>query len=261
MLYVNFHLGDWISSTRILSATERGVYMDLLTQYYVNERPITKEECTRIARAYAPAEQDAMQYVLHTFFIEEDGAYRHVRCDREIKAVSGISEKKKKAAQARWDKKKAGEHAKECTSDAEAMQKECTCNAGAMQPNTQYPIPNTQIKVESTDVLSTQAQAPASTPARRRKTSGVSSVEKPDEIPEQVWSDWLQIRKAKRLPLTKTAWDAMLVEAEKVGFTPAEAVKHAVERGWAGFKASWYENDRSQDKAEAPQHEPGFGWL
>lgn len=110
-------------------------------------------------------------------------------------------------------------------------------------------------------MLSTQAQAPASTPVRRRKTSGVSSVEKPDEIPEQVWSDWLQIRKAKRLPLTKTAWDAMLVEAEKVGFTPAEAVKHAVERGWAGFKASWYEKDRSQDKTEAPQHEPGFGWL
>lgn len=103
-------------------------------------------------------------------------------------------------------------------------------------------------KIERADALSAQAQAPASTPVRRRKTSGVSSVEKPDEIPEQVWSDWLQIRKAKRLPLTKTAWDAMLVEAEKVGFTPAEAVKHAVERGWASFKAQWVINEEEEQK-------------
>lgn len=95
-------------------------------------------------------------------------------------------------------------------------------------------------------MLSTQA--PASTPVRRRKTSGVSSVEKPDEIPAQVWSDWLQIRKAKRLPLTKTAWDAMCVEAEKVGYSAEEMVRCCVEHGWASFKAQWVINEEEEQK-------------
>lgn len=100
-------------------------------------------------------------------------------------------------------------------------------------------------------MLSTQAQAPASTPARRRKTSGVSSVEKPDDIPAQVWSDWLQIRKAKRLPLTKTAWDAMLVEAEKVGYSAEEMVRCCVEHGWASFKAQWLINEQEKNERAA----------
>ncbi|WP_322070959.1 hypothetical protein [Paraburkholderia bannensis] len=51
--------------------------------------------------------------------------------------------------------------------------------------------------------------------------------------------DWLALRKAKRLPLTPTAWDGVKAEAEACGMTPAAAVKYAVEQDWAGFKAKW----------------------
>lgn len=51
--------------------------------------------------------------------------------------------------------------------------------------------------------------------------------------------DWLVLRKAKRLPLTPTAWDAVKAEAEACGMTPAAAVQFAVESDWAGFKAKW----------------------
>jgi hypothetical protein len=51
--------------------------------------------------------------------------------------------------------------------------------------------------------------------------------------------DWLTLRKAKRLPLTPTAWDSVKEEAAACGMTPAQAVKHAVESNWAGFKAKW----------------------
>ena len=57
MLYFPFHVGDWITGTKLMSAIEKGVYMDLLTYYYSVERPITEDECRRIARAYAGAEQ------------------------------------------------------------------------------------------------------------------------------------------------------------------------------------------------------------
>ncbi len=52
--------------------------------------------------------------------------------------------------------------------------------------------------------------------------------------------DWLLVRKAKRAPLTPTAWDDVKGEAKKAGLTPAEAVKVSATNSWQGFKAEWY---------------------
>lgn len=152
MIYFPFHVGDWITGTKLMSAIEKGVYMDLLTYYYSVERPITEDECRRIARAYAGAEQDAMQYVLQNHFAYVDGAYVHKKCDEVISQTlqkqSEISEKKRKAAKARWDKargekctnnKNAPEDAREY---AGAEQVDSRCNAGAMLTNNHKPITN-----------------------------------------------------------------------------------------------------------------------
>ncbi|HDR8927864.1 hypothetical protein [Burkholderia vietnamiensis] len=56
--------------------------------------------------------------------------------------------------------------------------------------------------------------------------------------------DWLVIRKAKRLPLTPTAWGDVKDEAAKCGMTPATAVEHAVKQNWASFKAKWIAGDQ-----------------
>lgn len=58
-------------------------------------------------------------------------------------------------------------------------------------------------------------------------------------VDRQVALDWLAIRLRKRLPLTSTAWVAVVSQAESIGLTPGQAVKRAVEEGWAGFKADW----------------------
>lgn len=145
MNFVQLHLGDWIAGTALLSPTERGVYMDLLVRYYKEERPIMQVECKRIARAYAPHEAEAMQYVLETFFTLEDGVYRHSRCDEEIAKAAATAEKRKKAANARWtrDSKPKIEH-NVCECSADGMQTECTCistcNANGMLTNNHKPI-------------------------------------------------------------------------------------------------------------------------
>ena len=58
-------------------------------------------------------------------------------------------------------------------------------------------------------------------------------------VDQQHATDWLTARKAKRLPLTPTAWDDTKAEACKAGLTVAGAIKRAAKNGWAGFKASW----------------------
>lgn len=119
MNYIQWHIGDWISDTALLTPTERGVYFDLLMRYYKEERPIMQMECTRIARAYAPDEQNAMQYVLSQFFELKGDSYVHKRCEEEIARAHANIDKRKKAADARWSKQDKEKRAtSEISSDA-----------------------------------------------------------------------------------------------------------------------------------------------
>lgn len=153
MNYVQFHVGDWDSSTRLLSPMEKGIYIDLLMLYYSLERPIMRSECDRIARAYADEERRALKYVLERFFTLDGDVYRHHRCDTELEAVRAKSEKASKSAKARWQKEKQAEKVAQkehlhmqdaCKTDANAMRTQCERiserNADAMLTNNQEPI-------------------------------------------------------------------------------------------------------------------------
>ena len=56
----------------------------------------------------------------------------------------------------------------------------------------------------------------------------------------QLVADFLEIRKAKKLPLTQTAVDGLQREADKAGISLDAAVQACCEFGWAGFNAGWY---------------------
>tara|TARA_R110000868_G_scaffold38683_2_gene135257 strand:- start:112 stop:522 length:411 start_codon:yes stop_codon:yes gene_type:complete len=64
-------------------------------------------------------------------------------------------------------------------------------------------------------------------------------IELVEGLDEQIAIDWLIIRKAKRLPLTLTALNAIKREADKAKMTTAQAIQYSAEEGFAGFKASW----------------------
>lgn len=129
MNYVQFHVGDWDSSTRLLSLLEKGIYIDLLMLYYSLERPLMRSECERISRAYAPNEKIALKYVLDRFFHLEGEVYSHRRCDEEIAKAAEKSEKAAKSAKARWNK--AGKGSSVVNSAAVAVQKECKRSSDA----------------------------------------------------------------------------------------------------------------------------------
>lgn len=58
-------------------------------------------------------------------------------------------------------------------------------------------------------------------------------------VERQHAEDWLKARRAKKLPLTRTALDGVKAEAEKAGMTLPQAIARAAEEGWGGFKAKW----------------------
>ncbi|MEI2388104.1 hypothetical protein [Breoghania sp. JC706] len=94
----------------------------------------------------------------------------------------------------------------------------------------------------------------AARPASRRSKDQIA---KPESIPEQLWSDFLALRRKHRAPVTATAWAGIEREADKAGLSLSRAVALCCERGWRGFRADWLkpEDLRAGAGANTPEAE------
>lgn len=63
----------------------------------------------------------------------------------------------------------------------------------------------------------------------------------PHNIPVQMIRDWLQVRRAKRSPVTATAWARLTNQLGKCE-DPVEAFEIMVTQGWASFNHAWLAN-------------------
>lgn len=73
----------------------------------------------------------------------------------------------------------------------------------------------------------------------QRKRSAQVVHPKPLDVPDQVWSDFVAMRKLKRAPVTETAIKLLRTEAERAGVSLTEALETCCANGWQGFKADW----------------------
>jgi uncharacterized protein YdaU (DUF1376 family) len=65
------------------------------------------------------------------------------------------------------------------------------------------------------------------------------SMARPDDVSEQVWTDWLSLRRVKKAPVTATALTRLRAEATKAGLSLQDALTQCVANGWQGFEAEW----------------------
>lgn len=72
-------------------------------------------------------------------------------------------------------------------------------------------------------------------PSSNRKTGDLLS-----EIPSDLASDFMQLRKSKKQALTATAVNGIRREAQKAGISFEDAIRACCEYGWGGFNAGWY---------------------
>lgn len=94
------------------------------------------------------------------------------------------------------------------------------------------------------NVVPPTPERPSAKPSLNRQLNRQGTVNRPDGVPETVWSDFLSIRKAKRSPMTQTALDGIDREARRAGMTLAQALAMCCQRGWQGFNADWLETAR-----------------
>ena len=86
-----------------------------------------------------------------------------------------------------------------------------------------------------------------------RSARDASPVEKPEEVSDSTWRDWLALRKAKRAPVTETVIDGAIEEAAKAGITVDAFLKIWCQRGSQGLQADWLKpNERGQFMPQKP---------
>jgi hypothetical protein len=88
-----------------------------------------------------------------------------------------------------------------------------------------------------------------------KNTARARSFPRPDGVSAEVWADFMAIRKAKRAPMTDTAWKGFVREADKAGLSINAALEYTVVKSWQSFSAEWWR------KAEGETRSRNHGWV
>jgi len=210
MNYYPFHIGDYVSATRHLSWDEDAAYRRLLDAYYTHEKPLPLEirAVIRLVLASTDAQREAVETVLNEFFERTDSGWVNKRADAEILNMKSKQQKQRDNANMRWQKPRT-------------------------EPGNATAMPQHQ-----------KSDAVASTPAPKKGVGARSATaqqppQRPDDVDEQTWVDWLSLRKNKKAPVSQTVLNQARSESEKAGLTLCEFLQIWCARGSQGLTAEW----------------------
>ena len=247
MNYYEHHLGDYLRDTAHLSMLEDGAYRRLIDAYYIREAPLQAElrDVFRLVRAQSKQDREAVETVLREFFHLTDAGWVHHRCDREIARFQDKQRKAKASADARWSQR-SEQSDRNANASPDAMRTHSEGNAPRARPQT----PDTRHQSKEEGESSQREKPPA---ARKR----APTLARPDDVAEKVWNDWLQLRKAKRAPVTGTVLDGARAEAGKAGLTLDAFLRVWCNRGSQGLLADWLKpNERAPQRQNGHEAEP-----
>jgi hypothetical protein len=165
---------------------------------------------------------DCIATVLQEFFERTPDGWIHHRANKEIEKVGDKSQKASASAKARWSKPK----------DANALQ---TQSEGNATQNTEHITQDTIHKKRATSVAC------------------------PPDVSQQIWGDWVALRKSKKAPITQTVLNGAIAEAKILGWPLEKFLAEWCSRGSQGLKAEWIVKPNPADKVRltvAPSNEP-----
>ncbi len=222
MHYYQFHIGDYKSHTHHLSLLEDLAYRRLLDFYFLHEKPIKHRDVARQI-GMREHEEDVMT-VLNEFFISTEDGFVSPRADKEIKQYKEFAEAGKRGAAKRWGTPPNGE---------------------AISPPNATPI-------------ATINQEPITTNHKPKKESA-TVVACPPDVSQQIWGDWVALRKSKKAPITQTVLNGAIAEAKILGWPLEKFLAEWCSRGSQGLKAEWIVKPNPADKVRltvASSNEP-----
>jgi uncharacterized protein YdaU (DUF1376 family) len=212
MHYYKRNLGDYAKKAGRLTMLQHGSYTLLIDSCYDREVFPTLEQALEWTWASTEAEVEAVKFVLSRFFtLDKDGCYVQDRILQELLEYHAKADTNKRIAIERETKRR------EKSTNREPIVNE--------PPPNHKPITNNH------------------KPIKERATS----VACPPDVNEQVWQDWLQLRKSKKASVTETVVKGARAEAAKLGWELEKFLVEWCTRGSQGLKAEWITEKQTQN--------------
>ncbi|EFL82677.1 hypothetical protein HMPREF0189_01172 [Burkholderiales bacterium 1_1_47] len=99
-------------------------------------------------------------------------------------------------------------------------------------------LPLEEPKEQETSVSKKQIVEPK--PKREAKDQ---RLQKPEELTDEFWQDFLAYRKQKKAPVTERVVSLLRKESKTAGWKLEEVINEMMVRNWTGFKADWVKDD------------------
>ena len=233
MHYYQHHIGDFIKDTSFLTNEEIGIYLKLIWLYYDSEKPLPNSIFELGMKTGTRDNQEVLEGLLGMFFVldEQNKCWHHTRCDKELEHYKQQLTTASKAGKASALKR--------------AMSKSPTSVEQALYER-------------STEVQPTNNHEPI-TNNHKPKRESATSVACPPDVSQQIWGDWVALRKSKKAPITQTVLNGAIAEAKILGWPLEKFLAEWCSRGSQGLKAEWIVKPNPADKVRltvAPSNEP-----
>jgi uncharacterized protein YdaU (DUF1376 family) len=204
MHYYKRNLGDYAKKTGRLTMLQHGAYTLLIDSCYDRETFPTLEQAIEWTWASTEAEIEAVKFVLSRFFVlDKDGCYVQDRILQELLHYHANADTNKRIAIEREAKRK-----NKSTNRVPVVDE---------APPNQEPLTNNH----------------------KPKRESATVVACPLDVSEQVWQDWLSLRKSKKAAVTQTVLEGARKEAFKLDWPLEKFLVEWCTRGSQGLKAEW----------------------
>lgn len=203
---IQLNVQDFLSGSSHLDATELGARVSLLVSLYnskENKLPNDDKRLARIARCTHRKWMSIKDVVLQEFTIKDD-FIEHKRVQKEVRRYNNLCAKNKSNALKRKD-------------SVEPVGDDSLSQTPANKNNKEQIINNN----------------------KKNKQKKNNNLECPSDVSDQVWEDFLNLRKKKNAPLTQTALNGIINQAKKAGWPLEDALSECCIRGWQGFNSDW----------------------
>ena len=110
-------------------------------------------------------------------------------------------------------------------------------------------------EVHTNNQLTTIQQPIGTTNSKIKKQVENLTYPKPDDVSDEIWSEFVKHRKRKKAPITNLVMKAIIREAGKANYSLEAALTKTIERNWQTFEASWVASNHSQSKTVENHHD------
>lgn len=266
MNYYKRHIGDYHKKAGRLTMLEHGAYTLLIDACYDRERFPTFDDAVDWCWARTDDEISAVKFVLSRFFELENGVYKQLRIEDEIKSYLVIGEKNAEIAKAREEKKRLLKEARLSTERERSVHEACEKEHGAYTlehaallkstetaPNhkplttNHKPLTTNQEKknksptVQPTEVFKNGSHSVEKVKEKKiqKKEIVVLGTPLPQFIDASLWKDFCDFRvRLDSESWTQRAHDLnlkKLLALKAKGYDANEIIETTLANGWKGF--------------------------